>query len=58
MWNTVTRNISVLTAVLTLAGSAIAFFVQRGADIEQKLLQAQANQRESKRVFLSKQAEV
>jgi hypothetical protein len=58
MWNTVIRNISVVTAVATLVGSAIAFFVQRDADIKQRLLQAQANERESKRVFLNKQADV
>jgi len=58
MWDSVIKNISVLTAVATLVGSAIAFFVQRGDEIQQRVLQAQVNERESKRVFLDKQAEL
>jgi hypothetical protein len=58
MWDSVVKNIGVLTAAATLVGSAIAFFIQRADDIEQKALQAEAVQRESKRVFLEKQAEI
>ncbi len=58
MWDSAIKNIGVLTAVVTLVGSAIAFFVQRGDDIQQRLLQAQVNERESKAVFLEKQAEL
>jgi hypothetical protein len=58
MWDSVIKNISVLTAVATLVGGAIAFFVQRGDEIQQRVLQAQVNERESKRVFLDKQAEL
>ena len=45
-----------LTAVATLVGSAIAFFAQRADDLEQRALQARAAVRESKKVFLDKQA--
>ena len=58
MWDSAIKNIGVITAVLTLLGSSIAFFVQRGDDIKQRQLQAEANVRESKRVFLEKQAEL
>ena len=58
MWDSVIKNISVLTAVATLVGGAIAFFVQRGDEIQQRVLQAQVNERDSKRVFLDKQAEL
>lgn len=58
MLDSVIKNISVLTAVATLVGSAITFFVQRADEIQQRLLQAQVNERESKRVFLEKQAEL
>jgi hypothetical protein len=58
MLDSVIKNISVLTAVATLVGSAIVFFVQRTDEIQQRLLQAQVNERESKRLFLEKQAEL
>ncbi len=58
MWDSIIKNIGVLTVVATLVGSAVAFFVQRDAAIEERLLQAQVNERESKRVFLEKQAEL
>ncbi len=58
MWDKVVKNVGVLTAVATLVGSAIVFFIQRGDDIQQRVLQAQVNERESKRVFLEKQAEL
>lgn len=58
MWDSVVKNIGVLTAVATLVGSAVAFFVQRADDIDQRTLQAQAVERESKRVFLNKQADI
>jgi hypothetical protein len=58
MWDSFVKNVGVLTAVATLVGSAIAFFVQRGDDLEQSALQARTNERESKKVFLDKQAEL
>ena len=58
MWDNIVKNVSVITAVATLVGSAIAFFIQRGDDIDQRVLQAKVNERESKRVFLDKQAEL
>ena len=58
MWDSFVKNVGVLTAVATLVGSAIAFFVQRGDDIEQRAIAAQAAERASKKVFLDKQAEL
>ena len=65
MWDSVIKNIGVLTAVATLVGSAIAFFVQRADEIEDRKLQtavnerqAKATERESKRIYLEKQAEI
>lgn len=52
------KNVGVLTAVATLVGSSIAFFVQRADDLEQSAIQARTNERESKKVFLDKQAEL
>ena len=65
MWDSVIKNIGVLTAVATLVGSAIAFFGQRAAEIEDRKLQtevnerqAKVNERESKRIYLEKQAAI
>ena len=65
MWDSVIKNIGVLTVVATLVGSAIAFFAQREAEIEDRKLQtevndrqAKVNERESKRIYLEKQAEI
>ena len=58
MWDSVIKNISVLTAVATLVGSAIAFFVQRGDEIQQRVLQAQVNERESKKVFFGETSRI
>jgi hypothetical protein len=56
IWDSFVKNVGVLTAVATLVGSAIAFFAQRADDLEQRALQALAAERESKKVFLEKQA--
>ena len=40
MWDSFVKNVGVLTAVATLVGSAIVFFVQRGDDIEQRAIAA------------------
>ncbi len=50
MWDSVIKNISILIAVATLAGSATAFLFQRADEVR-------VYERESKRVFLEKQAE-
>ncbi len=57
-WDSFIKNIGVLTIVATLAGSAVAFFIQRYDIIQQEEIQAKARERESKRVFLEKQAEL
>jgi len=56
MWDSFVKNVGVLATVATLIGGAIAFFAQRGDDIAQRKLQAEAALRESKKVFLEKQA--
>lgn len=58
MWDSVIKNIGVLTAIATLVGSAIAFFVQRADEIHQRSLQITVNERESKRLFLEKQSQL
>jgi hypothetical protein len=65
MWDSLIKNIGVLVAVATRVGSAIAFFVQRADEIEDRKLQtavndrqAKAHERESKRTYLEKQAEI
>jgi hypothetical protein len=54
----VIKNFGIIATVVTLIGSAIAFFVQRGNDLEQRTIQAQAVERDSKKVFLNKQADL
>lgn len=51
MWDSLIKNIGVVVAVATLVGSAIAFFVQRADEIK-------AYKRESKRLYLEKQADI
>src|SRR5262245_37283381 len=58
MWDSFVKNVGVLATVATLIGGAIAFFAQRSDDLAQRGLQAEAAQRESKKVFLEKQAEL
>ena len=58
MWDSFVKNVGVVTAVATIVGSAIAFFVQRADELEQSALQAHTNERESKKVFLDKQADL
>ena len=58
MLDSIVKNLSVLTAVATLVGSAIVFFAQRSDELQQRLLQPQVSERESKRVFLEKQADL
>jgi hypothetical protein len=58
MWNSFVKNVGVLATVATLVGGAIAFFAQRSDDLAQRRLQAEAAQRESKKVFLEKQADL
>ncbi len=57
-WDSFIKNIGVLTVVATLVGSAVAFFIQRYDIIQQGEIQAKARERESKLVFLEKQAEL
>ena len=56
MWDSFVKNVGVLATVATLIGGTIAFFAQRSDDLAQRRLQAEAAQRESKKVFLDKQA--
>ena len=58
MWDSVIKNIGVLTVVATLVGSAIAFFADRDLQLEVAYRQAKVNERESKRIYLEKQAEI
>jgi hypothetical protein len=58
MWDSFIKNFGIIATVVTLIGSAIAFFVQRGNDLEQRTIQAQAVERDSKKVFLNKQADL
>src|SRR5262245_19255545 len=58
MWDSFVKNVGVLATVATLIGGAIAFFAQRSDDLAQRKLQAEAAQRESKKVFLEKQAKL
>lgn len=58
MWDSFVKNISVLTAVATLVGSAVAFFIQRDGDLAQQALRARTAERESKLIFLNKQADI
>jgi hypothetical protein len=57
MLDSFVKNFGIITTILTLVGSAIAFFVQRGHDLEQRKIQTEAVERESKKVFLNKQAD-
>ena len=56
MWDSFIKNFGIVATVATLVGSAITFFIQRGDDIAQRRIQAEAIERESKKVFLDKQA--
>jgi hypothetical protein len=56
MWDSFIKNFGIIATVATLMGSAVTFFVQRGDDIAQKRIQAEATERASKKVFLDKQA--
>src|SRR5262245_7186497 len=58
MWDSFVKNVGVLATVATLIGGSIAFFAQRSDDLAQRKLQAEAAQRESKKVFLDKQAKL
>jgi hypothetical protein len=56
MWDSFIKNFGIVATIATLVGSAIAFFMQRGDDIAQRRIQAEAIERDSKKVFLDKQA--
>jgi hypothetical protein len=56
MWDSFIKNFGIVATIATLVGSAIAFFMQRSDDIAQRRIQAEAIARDSKKVFLDKQA--
>jgi hypothetical protein len=56
MWDSFVKNVGVLATVATLIGGSIAFFAQRSDDLAQRRLQAEAAERESKKLFLEKQS--
>jgi hypothetical protein len=57
MWDSFIKNFGIIRTVITLMGSAVAFFVQRADDIDQQRIQAEASALASKKVFLDKQAD-